>query len=76
MSARERPEGERAELENFSIVGETAIGWDAKTAPNETVDEEGRIVPSGGFGIHDPRAPSRRVNEDPEVVAMREEFRA
>ena len=76
MSERERPEGERSELENFSIVGETAIGWDAKTAPNETVDEEGRIVPSGGFGIHDPRAPSRRVYDDPEVVAMREEFRA
>ena len=63
-----------AELDDLRVVGESTIGWDENTLPNETVDEDGNFVPSGGFGIHDPRAPSRRAYDDPEVVAMREEF--
>lgn len=56
-------------------MGPSTIGWDEKTRPNETVGANGEFTPSRGFAIHDPRAPSRRVYDDPEVVAMREEFR-
>ncbi len=52
------------------------IGWDALTPPNETVDEDGHpAFANPGFGIPDPRAPSRRVYDDPEVVALREHLR-
>ena len=68
---------ENAELENLQVHGETEIGWDEKTPPNETVDDDG--IPeehSSGLGIADPKAPSRRVYDDPEVEALRDELRA
>ena len=65
----------QSELDNLQVYGETDVGWDEQAAPNETVDDEGNFVASGGFGIHDPNAPSRRVYDDPEVVALREKLR-
>ena len=64
-----------AELDSFRIVGDTTIGWDANTPVNETVDDDGNFVGSGGFGVHDPRAPSERVYDHPEVQALREEYK-
>ena len=37
-----------AELDSFRIVGDTTIGWDANTPVNETVDDDGNFVGSGG----------------------------
>ena len=62
-------------LEDFKVYGETTIGWDENTPPNETLDDNGKRVPSGGFSQHDPNSPSRRVYDDPEVVALREKLR-
>ena len=59
------------------VVGETDVGWCAATPPNETTDEDGRpLVRAAGFAAADPRAPGRRVYDDPEVVALRERLRA
>jgi hypothetical protein len=53
-----------------------AIGWDAATPPNETVDDDGNPSPGNpGFGVPDPRAPRRRVYDDPDVVALRDHLR-
>jgi ectoine hydroxylase-related dioxygenase (phytanoyl-CoA dioxygenase family) len=61
------------ELDELRVVGETTIGWDAGTPPNETVDAEGNPFPADpGFGQPDPRAPTRRSWDDPGVVALRE----
>ncbi len=65
-----------SELRDLKVFGETTVGWDAATAPNETVDDNGDPVPSGGFGIHDPHAPARRVYDDPGVVALRAKLKA
>ena len=52
------------------------IGWDAATPPNETVDDDGNPSPADpGFGVEDPRAPRRRVYDDPDVVALRNHLR-
>ena len=62
--------------EPLRVVGETNVGWCAATPPNETTDEDGRpLVRTGGFAAADPRAPGRRVYDDPEVVALREHLR-
>ena len=29
------------ELETMAVYGETSVGWDEKSLPNETVDENG-----------------------------------
>ena len=61
-----------AELETLNVWRETAVGWDAATPVNETVDEDGNPPPDQrGFGVADPRAPKRRVYDDPEVAALR-----
>ena len=53
-----------------------AIGWDAATPPNETVDDDGNpSLTNPGFGVPDPRAPRRRVYDDPDVVALRDHLR-
>jgi ectoine hydroxylase-related dioxygenase (phytanoyl-CoA dioxygenase family) len=53
-----------------------AVGWDVHTPPNETVDEDGNpSMSKPGFGIADPRAPRRRVYDDPDIVALREHLR-
>ena len=55
---------------------DTTIGWDAATPPNETVDEDGKpSLSNPGFGVADPRAPRRRVYDDPEVVTLRNHLR-
>src|SRR5580692_9996544 len=63
--------------ESLKVIGETHVGWCAATPPNETTDEDGRpLVRTVGFTAADPRAPGRRVYDDPEVVALREHLRA
>ena len=60
----------------LKVTGETDIGWCAATPPNETSDEDGRpLVRTAGFTAADPRAPARRVYDDPEVKALREHLR-
>ena len=64
------------ELAALEVFGDSAVGWDAATPVNETVDENGAPAPEErGFGIPDPRAPSRRVYDHPEVQALRETLR-
>jgi hypothetical protein len=62
--------------ETLRVVGETSVGWCAATPPNETADEDGRpLIRTAGFTAADPKAPARRVYDDPEVVALREHLR-
>lgn len=66
-----------AELEKLTVHQETTAGWCAATPPNETTDDDGRpVVRERGFSAADPRAPSRRVYDDPEVVALRRHLEA
>ncbi len=66
----------QAELESMQVFGETLVGWDENTPPNETVDAEGNVFPSHrGFGVSDPTSPSRRVYDEPGVQALREHLR-
>ena len=63
--------------EALQVVGETDVGWCAATPANETSDEDGRpLVRTEGFAAADPRAPRRRVYDDPEVAALRTHLRA
>ena len=65
-----------AELASLEVYGDTAVGWDAGTPINETVDERGEpFPPRPGFGVPDPRAPARRVYDDPSVQALRDRLR-
>jgi hypothetical protein len=60
------------ELTHLAVHGETDVGWDERTPPNETVDDDGNPFPADrGFGVPDPRAPKRRAYHDPEVEALR-----
>lgn len=60
------------ELADLAVHGETDVGWDARTPPNETVDDHGSPFPlDRGFGQPDPRAPGRRVYDDPQVAELR-----
>jgi hypothetical protein len=62
---------------SLRVFGETDIGWCAATPANETSDEDGRpVVKTEGFSAADPRAPRRRVYDDPEVLSLREHLRA
>jgi hypothetical protein len=62
--------------ERLRVIGETHVGWCEATPPNETTDEDGRpLVRTVGFSAADPRAPARRVYDDPDVVALREHLR-
>jgi hypothetical protein len=64
------------ELDTMRIYGETDVGWDAATPPNETTDDDGRpFVPDLASGRVDPRAPRRRVYDDPEVESLRARLR-
>ncbi len=70
--AGDRTRNDAAELDGLTVYRETAVGWDARTPPNESVDADGQ--PSGdpqGFGVPDPRAPSRRAPDDPDVQRLR-----
>lgn len=60
------------ELATLEVHGDTAVGWDADTPINETVDEYGNPASTErGFGVPDPRAPSQRVYDHPEIEALR-----
>jgi hypothetical protein len=60
----------------LQVFGESEVGWCAATPPNETSDEDGRpLVRTEGFTAADPRAPARRVHDDPEVEALRDHLR-
>ena len=75
MSAASRA-AVRQELATLQVFGETAVGWDAATPVNETVDEHGSPLPEQrGFGVPDPRAPGARVYDHPEVQRLREALR-
>ena len=66
----------QSELQGITVYGETPVGWDENTLPNETVDADGNVNPSHrGFGVADPNSPSRRVYDDPGVQALREHLR-
>jgi len=66
----------QSELEELQVYGDTLVGWDENTPPNETLDHEGNLTPNNrGFGVSDPRSPSRRVYDDPGVEALREHLR-
>ena len=63
-------------MKGLSVIDQTDVGWDEHTPPNETVDANGNPFPSDrGFGVADPRAPKRRVYNDPDVQALREHLR-
>ena len=60
------------ELETMAVYGETSVGWDEKSLPNETVDENGSyFVNRPGFAAGDPRSPKRRSYDDPGVGKLR-----
>src|SRR5689334_3985947 len=64
------------ELDGLKIYGETQVGWCAATPPNETTDEHGaHFVPERDSRSVDPRAPARRVYDDPDVQRLREHLR-
>ncbi len=66
-----------AELDQLTVHLETTVGWCAATPPNETTDDDGRpVVRERGFSAADPRAPARRVYDDPDVVALRRHLEA
>ena len=61
---------------SLQVYGDSDVGWDAATPVNETVDEHGNPFPSKpGFGVADPRAPSQRVYDHPEVQKLRERLK-
>ncbi|MAE20311.1 hypothetical protein CMK12_15505 [Candidatus Poribacteria bacterium] len=60
------------ELESLRVYGDTLVGWDENTPPNETVDADGNVNPSHrGFGVADPNSPNHWVYNDPGVEALR-----
>ena len=69
------------ELETLQVHGDTAVGWDENTPVNETVDAHGNPLPAErgpgerGFGVPDPRAPARRVYDDPGVERLRDHLK-
>ena len=64
------------ELDNLKVYGETRVGWCAATPTNGSADENGApVFHQTGFGAGDPRAPARRVRDDPQVRQLRERLR-
>ncbi|MEM7019723.1 MAG: hypothetical protein AAF512_20595 [Pseudomonadota bacterium] len=64
------------ELDQLTVHGDTPVGWCEHTPPNETMDEQGKpTIEPLGFSSADPRAPKRRVYDDPEVQQLREHLR-
>ena len=64
-----------SELDNLKVYGETEVGWDENTPPNEKLDGKGNVIPADDLHREDPFAPSRRVYDDPEVEALRDKLR-
>ena len=66
----------KPELESLQVYGDTLVGWDENTPPNETVDADGNVNPSHrGFGVSDPNTPNHRVYNDPKVEVLRSHLR-
>ena len=66
------PAAKQRELRALQVYGDTDVGWDERTPVNETVDGDGKAFPNQPrFGVPDPRAPARRVYDDPEVEDLR-----
>jgi hypothetical protein len=64
------------ELSGLTVHEPTAVGWDERSLPNETVDEQGILFPhERGFGVPDGRAPSVRRYDHPEVEALRAQLK-
>lgn len=60
------------ELNGLRVHGPTNVGWDSSLPPNEHVDEHGDVVTGQpNYGEPDPRAPSLRRRNHPEVQALR-----
>ena len=65
-----------SELNALEVYGDSEVGWDENTPPNETVDADGNPFPDDpSFGVPDPRAPAVRRYDDPGVIALREDLR-
>ncbi len=64
-----------SELDNLRVYGETEVGWDENTPPNEKLDDKGNVIPANDLHREDPFAPSRRIYDDPEVEALRDKLR-
>ncbi|MBV7339718.1 phytanoyl-CoA dioxygenase family protein [Chloroflexi bacterium TSY] len=66
----------QSELEGLTVYRETTVGWDEHTPPNESLDQYDELVGTnrGIVPVSDPRSPSRRVYDDPEVEALRAEL--
>ena len=64
------------ELATLTVSGDSKIGWDRNLPPNEHVDETGNLVTNEvGYGEPDPRAPTARLRNHPEVQALRNHLR-
>ncbi|MCY3859968.1 MAG: phytanoyl-CoA dioxygenase family protein [Gammaproteobacteria bacterium] len=64
------------ELATLRVSGSSKVGWDEHLPPNEHVDETGNFVTGDpNYGEPDPRAPSQRVSNHPEVLALRQHLR-
>ena len=62
--------------DSLQVYGETSVGWCEHTPINETLDEDGNVPDQKrGFGVRDPRAPSARVYDHPEVEALRQKLK-
>jgi hypothetical protein len=66
-----------SEFDDFTVYRDTRVGWCANTPINETMDADGNpSIQATGFPASDPRAPSMRVYDHPEVNQLRDELRA
>lgn len=59
-----------SELDNLTVHEDSQIGWCEATAPNETADPHGNISLFDD-PQRDPRVPSKRAYDHPDVVALR-----
>ena len=48
-----------SELDNLKVYGETEVGWDENTPPNEKLDGKGNVIPADDLHREDPFAPKR-----------------
>lgn len=65
-----------SDLDEVRVYGESDLGWDENTPPNETVDADGNPFPAEpGFGVADPFAPVERRYDADDVVVLRDYLR-
>ena len=51
-----------SELKGLQVHGETLVGWDEHTLPNEILDRDDNLTSRDQkFGVADPRSPGRHV---------------